>query len=296
MTHRIRLIFACAAALLVMLAAVPAQAQNLSTSNYALNITGQMGFATTTFGFGYSYTGYDMPEYHDFTNPNVAVQVHTIDLMGSYAILPNRLSVGVDLSMEIMAGDRSDFAFGHFGLSTVYTFFNSRMAFASVGLGVKLLNQSLRNTFSPDELFFRPYVVTGVTVWRLYFTPYVGVPIFIDINSDNDPGDNLQNCGPGTCYPDRHPNYWQDDNPFGLDYGVPIGLRVISNFYLTVEPTGMTWLYPNHITTLWVTPGVMWQGSPIVAGVGLKMRVYTTDSAAEKEDFWQLVFSAGVYF
>lgn len=278
------------------LAAARAEAASFTTRNYAPSLTGQVGFAQSSFGFGFGISRYDMPAYHDRTEDNTRIDIYRFDLAGSYAILPNKLSIGADLSMQIIAGDRSDFAFGHFGLSSTYTFYNQAPVFVSAGLGLKLLNQSLSSTFSPDVFYMRPFIVAGVNVWRVYITPYLGIPVYIDTNNDNDLPDTFCTRGAGHCYPERHPNYWQDDNPFGVDYGVPVAFGITNSFFLTVEPSGMTWLYPDHITTLWVTPGVMYRATPIILGAGVKFRVYTTNENANEDDFWQVVFTASLVF
>lgn len=262
-----------------------------SDKNYPYPISGQYPFASTSFSFFYQWSGYSGQDYSD-NYSDIELTLHELYLGGSYAIFPNKLSVSANLSMDIVTGHRSDFIFHHFGLGTTYTFYNIHPVMISFGFDLTLANQSLNKTFSADILGMRPYLVSGINVWRLYFSPYLGVPIYVDLNESND---EIHPCSAGRCFPDRRPDFWYDRNPFGIDYGVPISLQVIGGFFINVEPTGMTWLYPESNTTLWITPGLQYR-SILVMNFGVRIRLYSNNPDVATSRRYEFVLNGGITF
>ena len=294
--------------------------------DYTESITGPRLLPHSSFRFSLDQGVY---EQGDHEQGYARVRDVQLNLGGSYAVLPGELSIGADIGMNIITGDKSGFLFSSFGTNFIYTFYRKRPLLLSTGVGFSLMNQSFDDVFSPDIFHLRPFLGAGTGFWRLYFGPYVGFPIFIDINNDNDPGylckrgiradtdprfidvlpkedkeksreegelrdDNT--LKDGTCFPDRRFNYKYDRDPFGVDYGIPVSLRIVKTFFLVMEPSGMTWLYPDTATTFWLTPGLLYRAGFIVVGGGVRFRLWTSDSDEEDRTFWTPVIYTGVSF
>jgi len=262
--------------------------QKVTKNDVPPALTGPTPFPRTTIGLGLGYTQLD--------DGITALDIIGLGLAGSFEVIPYRLSIMADLSMNIVTGDRSQFTFGHFGLGAQYTFYNDSPIVMAAGMNVRLLNTALNKVYSPDVFFMRPYYTLGIHVWRFSISPYVGVPIYADTNEDDD----------DDKYPDRWPYYAMDKNPFGLDYGIPIALLLAGGFYLTVEPSGVSWLYPDTATYLFVTPGLLYKSGVFTMGLGIRFRVYpetvntyglaADGSGGTSNEFWSIVVSAGVSF
>jgi len=255
-----------------------AQGGEFSDDDYPESLTGPRLFSYTSFHLLVGTVFYNSQNLND---PDLSVI--TLNPGATIGILPE-LSIDVDIWMDIITGDQSDFTFSAFGTGLNYIFFNVKPVILTTGIGFRLINQSLSSTFSPDIFFLRPYLGSGIGVWRLYFSPYVGVPIYIDVNNDND----------ADPYPDRKAETsWMDRDPFGVDYGVPISLLVWDPIYLTVEPSGLTFFYPETDTTLWITPGILMRGGMFRMGLGVQIRLYPEGDSTDR---WMIIGSAGVAF
>ncbi len=213
------------------------------------------------------------------------VQIIELSPGATVGILPE-LSLDFDIEMDIITGDKSGFTFASFGTGVNYTFYNVRPVILTTGIHFRLINQSLENVAGADVFYMRPYLASGIEAWRFYFSPYLGVPIYIDTNNDNDQ----------TLFAKRKPDYFLDDDPFGLDYGIPISFLVYGGFYLTVEPSAVTWFQPDLETYIYVTPGVFYRMGMFQAGLGVRIRVYPDTDNNLGEERWAIVINAGVSF
>ncbi len=293
----------------------------IDKSEYPESLTGQRLFTGWAFSFSIYRTQYFsgrnevvgrelednwLPEEYELI-PDVDLEVVTFYPSGSIRLI-DTVSLDLDFSMRAIRGDYSDFNFGHFGIGVNYNFFNVGPIALTTGIHFKLINQSFKNTFSPDIFYLRPYLASGIKIWRFSFGPYIGLPVNIDIDEDNDPnnycrfGPDNDSATPGNipdpnaCYPRRTRDYYRDRNPLGIDYGVPIGFQIWGGLHLMVEPSGLSWLYRDRDTSLWVTPGLQYKGSMFVLGFGVQVRVYSDDPTYDNTEIWNLVVHGGVSF
>lgn len=203
------------------------------------------------------------------------------------------LSVNADIAFDIVTGGDEvgdDFTFGHFGLGALYTVYNRKPLVVSTGVYFRLINQSMGDTVRADILLNRPYVIVGIEAGRFYFSPYLGVPIYVDLDEGND----------DVGYPKRNPfRMIYDASPFGLDYGIPISFRVFESLFITVAPEGETWLYPDDIEPMniyHVTPGVMYRTGNAMFLIGVRVRIYPEPDEDRGEYRWYPVAQGGLVF
>ncbi len=242
--------------------------------------------------------GVDMAFYDDGTD---AIQAYTFRPGGQFVILKKKLSLNFDMGLGILSGDaKTSFIIPDFNIGFLYALYNKKPIIIAAGLDLRFISQSLQDVFSMDVFHPRPFVTVGMAfIDRVFITPFFGIPIFIDTNSGNN--SSATKCANGTsnaasqkCYPQRIPDYSLDKNPFGIDYGIPVAFRVFGGVHLVAEPTGITLIYPEHQTAIFVTPGINYKTKRFQAGAGVQLRVW--ESYPTDERMWQVVVKAGVTF
>ena len=125
------------------------------------------------------------------------------------------VQMNFDIQMGVLFGDMpQSFVFESFGLGAQYTFFNKHVVeqiriVAATGLGMRFISQSYMDVFSMDVYHIRPYITSGpvfevADFLAISILPYVGIPLYFDTNSDNDP-DLPRRHAPPHPAPRAHP-------------------------------------------------------------------------------------------
>lgn len=256
--------------------------------NYPESLVGDPLFSYTSISLHF-----DTMLYRD-VGKNFDIEVFTLEPRFSVGFL-KRWRLSGDVGVSIMTGDETDFVFDNFGLGVAYTVFNTYPVVITPGVYFKVINQSLQDTFSADVFYTRPYLATGIVVlpkW-VYLSPYVGVPMYFDINDDND---NSQKLNPNP--PKTNPrNLFATPGKaalIGVDYGIPLTVTIWGPWALTFEPSGVTWFADETDTILYVTPGIMMKGSRFQMGAGVKVRVYPGNW--QDQERFNIIFNGGVTF
>lgn len=226
----------------------------------------------------------------------------------------------------------SSFVMESFAFGGQYTFLNSSPFVLAAGLGMRFISQSYQDFFSMDVFHLRPYLTGGPVIdigaLMLCIIPYVGLPLYFDTSDENDPDfiDGRVRTTPGSqggpllvsysrvnsalrtatyinasgeydkndpsLPPNRRQNYFLDESPGGIDYGLPVILDLPLGLFGIVEVFGTTWLWPERDSWNYAGPTVGW--APGFFAVSLSW-IFALDHKDIQED-WSFSVGFAVMF
>ncbi len=226
----------------------------------------------------------------------------------------------------------SSFVMESFAFGGQYTFLNAAPFVAAAGVGMRFISQSYQDFFSMDIFHIRPYITGGPLIdmgaLMLGIIPYIGLPLYFDTAGENDPdfvdadvrttpgsqgGPNLVSYSRvssalrATTYanaageynkndpalpPNRRQNYFLDESPGGIDYGLPVILDLPLGLFGILEVFGTAWLWPERDSWNYAGPTVGW--APGLFAVSLSW-IFALDHKDIQED-WTFSVGFGLMF
>ncbi|RJO74270.1 MAG: hypothetical protein C4523_01080 [Myxococcales bacterium] len=138
---------------------------------------------------------------------------------------------------------------------------NKRPFVLTADFSFSLLNADPEAMAGVDGLVLSPKVVAGFGFFeRLYFSPYLALPIGIAIDG-------------------------QFDHSFAIEWGVPIGVRLVDRLHLLAETVGQFVLAPDQGTVVEFVPAVGYLSESFQVKLGVPLHLHPD---APNVDLWRL--------